>query len=92
MQIKPLRNLILLEPLPEAQKSAGGLHLPESKDKYSVQTRLGRVVASGPDCASKPGDYVMYRPFDGLQVATSVKREVILSETEVLAIVSKEEA
>ena len=58
-KFRPLQDWLVLKPIKEPAKTAGGIVLPENARSY------GRcpVVAAGPDCELKPGDTVFIQKF-----------------------------
>ena len=60
MQIKPLSDHILIEPIKEEEKTKTGIILPETAEKERPEQ--GQVVAVGEKCKEvKPGDKVIFR-------------------------------
>ncbi len=95
--IKPLHNRVLLEPLKEAEKTAGGIVLPDTAKKRPQE---GKVLAVGPGklldngqlapLSVKKGDIVIYPEFGGTEVKVGEKEYVIVEEDSLLAIKTKE--
>jgi len=95
--IKPLHNRVLLEPLKEQEKSAGGIVLPDTARKKPQE---GKVLAVGPGkltddgktlpMSVKKGDIVIYPEFGGTEVKIGDKEYVLIEEDSLLAIKTKE--
>lgn len=94
MNIKPLYDRVLIEPIQE-EKTQGGIIIPDTaKDKPSK----GKVVAVGAgyrsdDGAIKPltvkiGDVVVYSKWGGSEVKVHDKDLTIMKESDILAIYS----
>jgi chaperonin GroES len=91
--IRPLGNRVLLKPLEEEEKSAGGIVLPDSARKKPQQ---GKVVAVGPGktledgrlvpLSVKVGDVVVYPEFGGTELKIKDKEYVIIDEDSLLGI------
>lgn len=94
MNIKPLYDRVLIEPIQE-EKTQGGIIIPDTaKDKPSK----GKVVAIGvgyrsDDGTIKPltvkvGDVVVYSKWGGSEVKVHDKDLTIMKESDILAIYS----
>ncbi|MEI7424982.1 MAG: co-chaperone GroES [Candidatus Staskawiczbacteria bacterium] len=95
MNIKPLSDHILIEPIKEEEKTKAGIFLPEtaSKDK----SEEGKVIATGPGkmtddgkiipMAVKPGDKVLFSKYGPSEIKVDNKEYLIASESDILAII-----
>jgi chaperonin GroES len=96
VDIKPLRDQVVIEPAEQADKSAGGVILPDTVKEKSQE---GNVIAIGPGKKTdkgeiiksdlKVGDRVIYRKYSGSDVKMNGKDYVILEEKDVLATVNR---
>lgn len=94
MSIKPLADRVVVEPLEAAEKTAGGLYIP---DNAKEKPQKGKVVAVGPGKAAdngtvikpevKAGDTILYGKYSGTEVQVDGKDLLIMRESDVLAIV-----
>ncbi len=94
MNLKPLADRLVVEPLEQEEVTAGGIILPETAKEKPQQ---GKVVAAGPGRTDedgkrvamevKVGDTVLYAKYSGTEVKMSGKKVLILRESDVLAIV-----
>lgn len=94
MNLRPLGDRIVVEPIEQEEQTASGIFLPETAKEKPQQ---GRVVASGPGSRKetgervemdvKVGDKVLYAKYAGTSVKLDGKEFLILKETDVLAIV-----
>ena len=94
MNLKPLADRLVVEPLEQEEVTAGGIILPETAKEKPQQ---GKVVAAGPGRTDddgkrvamevKVGDTVLYAKYSGTEVKMSGKKMLILRESDVLAIV-----
>jgi chaperonin GroES len=94
MNLKPLGDRLLVEPIEQEEMTASGIVLPDTAKEKPMQ---GRVLSVGPgarkeDGSRSPmdvsaGDVVLYAKYAGTEVKMSDKKYLILKETDVLAIV-----
>jgi chaperonin GroES len=89
MQIKPFEDRVLIEPEEvEESKSKSGIILP---DTAKEKPRRGKVVEVGTDEELaekiKVGDTVVYAKFSGDEIELEEKRYLIISRSDILAII-----
>lgn len=94
MNVKPLADRVIVEPLEAAEKTAGGLYIP---DNAKEKPQKGRIVAAGPgklsDAGSlmkmevKAGDTILYGKYSGTEVVIEGKEFLIMRESDVLAVI-----
>lgn len=94
MNLKPLGDRIVVEPVEQEEQTALGIFLPETAKEKPQQ---GKVIAAGPgvrkdtgerlDMDVKVGDKVLYARYAGTSVKLDGKEYLILKESDVLAIV-----
>lgn len=94
MNLKPLGDRLIVEPIEQEEMTASGIVLPETAKEKPMQ---GKVLAVGPgarkDDGSRAsmdvanGDTVLYAKYAGTEVKISDKKYLILKETDILAIV-----
>lgn len=94
MNLKPLGDRLIVEPIEQDEVTASGIILPETAKEKPMQ---GSVLAAGPgarkDDGSRAeldvsvGDTVLYAKYAGTEVKVSGNKYLILKETDVLAIV-----
>ena len=92
MNIHPLDDRIVVEPLEAETKTAGGILIP---DTAKEKPQKGKVVAVGPGKllddgkravpAVKKGDIVLYAKYGGSDVKVGDKEYLIMRESDVLA-------
>ena len=94
MNLKPLADRLVVEPLEQEEVTAGGIILPETAKEKPQQGKVvaagdGRVDERGERVAMevKVGDTVLYAKYSGTEVKMSGKKMLILRESDVLAIV-----
>lgn len=94
MDIRPLYDKVVVEPLEEEDKSTGGLYLPDTAKK---KPQIGKVVAVGDgkiledgsraDLTVKVGDKVLFSKYGGNEVTVDGKEYTILEEDQIFAII-----
>ncbi|QVL32558.1 co-chaperone GroES [Telmatocola sphagniphila] len=92
VNLKPLDDRIVVEPLEAEEKTAGGILLP---DTAKQKPQRGKIVAAGPGklsetgsrlaLAVKVGDEVLYGKYSGSEVEVGGKEFKILREGDILA-------
>ncbi len=97
MQIRPLADHILIEPLKQEEKTKSGILLPETAEKERPEQ--GKVVAVGPGKMTdegklvpmevKPGDVVLFTKYGPNEVKIDEKDYLIAKEEDILAIVEQ---
>jgi chaperonin GroES len=93
MNLKPLGDRLIVEPIEQEEMTASGIVLPETAKEKPMQ---GKVLAAGPggrkDDGSRivmdvnVGDTVLYAKYAGTEVKLDGKKYLILRETDVLAV------
>jgi len=94
VNFRPLGNHLVVEPIEQEARSAGGIILPETaKEKPQTGTVLsvgsGKRLPNGSlqEMTVKQGDKVLFTKYGGTTVKVEDKELLILSEDDVLAIV-----
>ncbi len=94
--LKPLRDKVVVERSEAEQKTSGGILLPDTaKDKPKEGTVVavgpGRILENGEVKALevKKGDRVLFGGFAGSEIKHDGKELLILSESEILAVIGK---
>jgi len=89
MNIKPLADRVLIEPISTEEKTKSGIILPETADKEKPEQ--GKVVAVGPGRGNKPvgvkkGDLVLFTKYGPNEIKIDNKEYLIAKEEDILAI------
>lgn len=94
MQLKPLRDYVVLEPMKSEEKTASGIVLPDTADKEKPEQ--GKVIAVGSGKALdngqklapqvKVGDNVLFTKYGPNEVKVEKKEYLICKEEDILAI------
>ena len=94
MQIKPLADYVLIEPIKEEEKTKTGILLPETAEKERPEQ--GRVIAVGPGKKNskgefikmevKEGDKVLFTKYGPNEIKVEDKEYLIAKQEDILAI------
>lgn len=92
LNVRPLDDRVVVEPLEAEEKTAGGILLP---DTAKQKPQRGKILAAGPGkqletgervaLAVKVGDEVLYGKYSGSDVEVGGKEYKILREGDILA-------
>ena len=95
MNIKPLADHILIEPIKEEEKTKAGIFFPETASKEKSEE--GKVVAVGPGkrnengeaipVSVKPGDKVLFSKYGPSEIKVDDKEYLIAREDDLLAVI-----
>ena len=89
VNIKPLSDRVLVEPMEAETKTASGIIIP---DNAKEKPQRGKVVAVGNGKKDEPmtvkiGDTVLYGKFAGTELKLDGKDFLMMRESDILAIV-----
>jgi chaperonin GroES len=94
LNLKPLGNRLVVEPLEQEDVTSGGILLPETAKE---KPQKGTVLSVGPGDRDDEGkripmdvkvkDTVLYAKYSGTEIKVDGKKVLILRESDVLAIV-----
>ncbi len=95
MQFRPLHDRVVVEPLEQEEKTAGGIIVPDTAKEKPVQ---GKVVAVGPgargeDGALQPldvkkGDTILYGKYSGTEVKIDDTELLIMRESDIMGVLT----
>ncbi|KKJ75480.1 MULTISPECIES: co-chaperone GroES [Kiloniella] len=93
MSFKPLHDRVVIEPLDQEEKTAGGIIIPDTAKEKPMQ---GKVTAVGSGARSddgkvvpldvKEGDTVLYGKWSGTEVKLDGKTLLIMRESDIMGI------
>lgn len=93
-KIRPLGDRVVVKPLEEEEKTAGGIILPDTAKEKPMR---GRVMAVGDGKLSKDGkriplevkveDVVIYGKYSGTEFKLDGEEFLILRESDILAVI-----
>lgn len=96
LNLKPLGNRLVVEPLEAEEITAGGIVLPETAKE---KPQKGIVLSTGPgerddkgkriEMDVQAGDTVLYAKYAGTEIKVDGKKLLILKENDILAIIEK---
>ena len=93
MNLKPLGDRVVVEHVEQADKSAGGVFLPDTAKEKPQEGRVlavgsGRTLDNGTKLPMdvKPGDRIIYSKYSGSEIKVDGKEYLIISEKDVLAV------
>jgi len=89
LNIKPLADRVLVQPLEAETKTASGIIIPDSAKE---KPQKGNVVAVGPGTKENPvtvkvGNTVLYGKYSGTELKLENNDYLIMRESDILAIV-----
>jgi len=94
LNLKPLGNRVVVEPLEQEEITAGGIVLPETAKE---KPQKGVVLSAGPGDRDddgkyipmdvKAGDTVLFAKYAGTEIKVDGKKLLILRESDLLAII-----
>ena len=94
MNLKPLKDRVLVKRVEEEEKSAGGIIIPDTAKEKPIR---GDVKAAGPgklndkgerlEMSVKAGDRVMFNKFAGTEVEIEGEEYLVMREDDVIAII-----
>lgn len=95
MQLKPLGDRLIVEPISADEVTKAGIILPDTVDKEKPER--GKVIATGPGkmlengtrlaMEVKVGDIVVFKKYSPDEVKVDDKEYLVLSESDIMAIV-----
>lgn len=95
MNIKPLSDHILIEPIKEEEKTKAGILLPNTAEKEKPEQ--GKVIAVGPGRKTssgkiitldvKAGDKVLFTKYGPTEIKVDNKEYLIARQEDILAII-----
>ncbi|HEA20241.1 hypothetical protein LCGC14_1772620 [marine sediment metagenome] len=89
VNIKPLADRVLIEPMAAETKTASGIYIPDTAKEKPQQ---GMIVAVGPGTKDdkvtvKVGDKVLYGKYAGTELKLEGNDYLMMRESDVLAII-----
>ena len=89
INIKPLADRVLIEPMEAETKTASGIYIPDTAKEKPQQ---GKVVAVGPGTKDekltvKVGDTVLYGKYAGTELKLEGSDFLMMRESDILAII-----
>ncbi|MBV8354412.1 MAG: co-chaperone GroES [Candidatus Eremiobacteraeota bacterium] len=95
MNLKPLGDRVVVEHVEQAEKTAGGVFLPDTAKEKPQEGKVlavgsGRILDNGTKVPMevKVGDRILYSKYSGSEVKIDGKEFLVISEKDVLGIVT----
>ncbi len=95
MKFRPLHDRVVVEPLEQEEKTAGGIIVPDTAQEKPMQ---GKVVAVGPGARGedgtlqppdvKKGDTILYGKYSGTEVKIDDKELLIMRESDIMGVLT----
>ena len=96
MKVRPLNDRVLVKRVEEADKTAGGLFIPDSAKEKPQRGKVlavgsGRINETGQRVALdvKKGDKVLFGKYGGSEISLDGDDLLILKEDDILGVVEK---
>jgi chaperonin GroES len=96
LNLKPLGDRVVVEPLEKEERTASGIILPETAKEKPQE---GEILAAGPGRRDedgkliamdvKKGDIILFAKYAGTEIKIEDRKLLILKESDILAIVEK---
>lgn len=96
LNLKPLGERLIVEPIEQEEVTASGIVLPETAKE---KPQRGKVLAAGPGARDEDGnrvpmevsvdDVVLYAKYAGTEIKIDDKKLLILKESDILALVEE---
>ncbi len=94
MQIKPLHDRVLVEPLDSEEKTAGGIIIPDTAKEKPME---GKIVAVGTGAKNDDGkvapldvtkgDRILYGKWSGTEVKVDGDDYLIMKESDIMGVI-----
>ena len=89
VNIKPLADRVLVQPMEAESKTASGLIIP---DTAKEKPQKGTVVSAGPgtkdeEMQVKPGDVVLYGKYSGTELNVDGTDYLMMRQSDILAVI-----
>ena len=95
LKLKPIGDRVIVQRLGSAEKSRGGLYLPDTAQEKPQEGKViavgsGRTLKNGKviPLAVKAGDKIIFGKYSGSEIKVDDKEYVFLNEDDILAIVT----
>ncbi|MGV8119136.1 MAG: co-chaperone GroES [Vulcanimicrobiota bacterium] len=95
LNVKPLGDRVIIKPLPQEEKSKGGIILPDTAKEKPQQGEVvaigsGRILDNGTKVHMevKVGEKVLYGKYSGTEIKIEGEEYLIVKESEILGIIA----
>lgn len=87
MKIIPIGKRVVLKPVEKAEKTLGGIYVPQSKDEND---NIGQILDSGELKSLNKGDIVVYSKFAATEIKRGLDRFLIVDEKDILGVIKED--
>ncbi len=94
MQIKPLHDRVLVEPLDAEEKTAGGIIIPDTAKEKPMEGKIVAVGSGAKDDDGKvtpldvaKGDRILYGKWSGTEVKVEGDDYLIMKESDIMGVI-----
>jgi chaperonin GroES len=89
VNVKPLHDRVIVKPAEKAEKTAGGIIIPDTAQE---KPQKGEVVAVGNGTKDSPmtvkvGDTILFGKYSGTEIEIEDEKYLLLKETDIFAII-----
>ena len=95
LKLKPIGDHVIVQRLGSAERSKGGLYLPDAAQEKPQEAKViavgsGRTLKDGKvvPLAVKAGDRIIFGKYSGSEIKVEDKEYVFLNEDDILAVVT----
>ena len=95
LKLKPIGDRVIAQRIGSAEKSKGGLYLPDSAQEKPQEGKIiavgtGKTLKNGKTVplSVKPGDRIIFGKYSGSEIKVEDKEYVFLNEDDILAIIT----
>ncbi|AFG34188.1 chaperonin GroES [Fervidobacterium changbaicum] len=85
MKVKPLGERLLIKPIIEEKKTAGGIVLPDAAKEKPMKAEIVEVGKLPEDCTLKVGDKVIYNKYSGTEIKIDDEDYILIDLNDILA-------
>jgi chaperonin GroES len=89
VNVKPLHDRVIVKPAEKAEKTAGGIIIPDTAQEKPQQ---GEVVAVGNGKVDEPltvkvGDTILFAKYSGTEIEIEGQKLLLMRESDIFAII-----
>jgi chaperonin GroES len=89
VNVKPLHDRVIVKPAEKAEKTAGGIIIPDTAQE---KPQKGEVVAVGNGTKDSPmtvkvGDTILFGKFSGTEIEIEDQKYLLMRENDIFAII-----
>ena len=95
MKFRPLHDRVVIEPIEQEEKTAGGIIVPDTAQEKPMQ---GKIIAVGPGARGedgtlqppdvKKGDTILYGKYSGTEVKIDNEELLIMRESDIMGVLT----